>query len=371
MRNYHCQWYVPDLPNADDIHPYLTEIDSNRFYSNFGPLHEKLKRKLHQYFFSETRGFISLVNSGTSALEMSLRNLKLNRGAKVLVPAFTFAASAVAVVRAGYDPIFCDVDESDWRLSPEIAESVIEKRQVDAVLPVSSLGYPQNAMRWAEFSSKNSTPVVIDAAASLLNQSTAIGVTICFSLHATKPFGIGEGGIVWTSNSDDHKEIERDINFGFSDGEVKTVGGNYKLNEFMCAVGLAQLKRFRSVEEKRTSLYASVFDLLNQNHFELPEIEDSMLCFGAPANMAFLARSSRDASTIRTALDSLSIESRRPYCPPLHRHAGFKKWVDGCFENNFSDLTVTEDIQSRIVGIPVHNFVGPDYVEKISRCLIQ
>src|ERR1051326_693084 len=122
LPEYRLRYVVPDVPPADEILPYLREIDNNRWYSNFGPIETLFREEVARKFFPQLRSqHIVTASSGALAIETALIAHGLPLGSRVLMPSFTFVATAAAVVRAGSVPVFADVDINTLRLDPERA----------------------------------------------------------------------------------------------------------------------------------------------------------------------------------------------------------------------------------------------------------
>ncbi|MCG8670718.1 MAG: DegT/DnrJ/EryC1/StrS family aminotransferase [Pseudomonadales bacterium] len=371
---------LPDLPKSQEILPYLEEIDRNRWYSNFGPLQQSFEQELHQVFFktlNPTEERVVACSSGTTAIELALLSLNLRPNARVLLPSFTFAATATAVLRAGCCPVFTDVDPQNWLLTPDIAKSVLDYLTVDAVIPVAALGVPQNAKQWDEFTLKTGIPVVIDAAAALGEQKLGRHTTTCFSMHATKGFGIGEGGLVVTRNADNAHHIRRLSNFGFEDGEVVTAGSNYKLSEYHAAVGLAQIRRLDTLRIRRERVRAAYEQQIERLtpffQMQAPNVdrwdgEPGVVSLKHHRFSAAVALKARDISSphdldkvIRT-LNEDGIGVRRWYTPVLHHHKAFKDYSTINTVGKH-DLDVTEALNQGLIGLPFHNFLSDAEVQ--------
>ena len=109
----------PSLPTAVELRPWLESIDHEGRYTNFGSLCKRLEAKLAETLAGPVGIEISAVSSGTLGLELALAALQLPARARVLLPSLSFAASATAVLRAGLEPVFGDVDLDTWCLSPQ------------------------------------------------------------------------------------------------------------------------------------------------------------------------------------------------------------------------------------------------------------
>ncbi|WP_257604465.1 DegT/DnrJ/EryC1/StrS aminotransferase family protein [Pseudomonas sp. UMAB-08] len=228
---------VPDLPTAEMLLPWLRRIDATHCYTNFGPLVHEFEAALSsQWPAAQVVSF----SSGTAALEIGIAVLNLAPASQVLVPAFTFAATASAAVRNGLQPIFSDVAPGTWQLTPDIARRVAQHHALALVIPVATFGCPVDVEAWDAFVEETGIPVLIDAAGAFGNQRIGARASVAFSFHATKPFGIGEGGALVTRDTTLAKSVRRLSNFGFENAVVEVLGTNAKLSEYAAAIGLAQ-----------------------------------------------------------------------------------------------------------------------------------
>ena len=236
---------VPDLPPVSALLPYLERIQRNRWYSNFGPLLLEYENRLAALTgVGAAGGQCVTVSSGTAALELGVAALDLPAGSRALLPALAFPAALLAVLRCALEPVLSDVSPDTWTLTPEIALASLKHRDCRLVLPVATFGSPLPAEAWDRFASTTGVAVLVDAAPALGSQQTGRSANVAFSLHATKPLGIGEGGVFVTSDADLAERVRRMSNFGFHRGVVAYPGGtNAKLSEYAAAVRLAQLDR--------------------------------------------------------------------------------------------------------------------------------
>jgi len=114
---------VPDLPSAAELLPWLQRIDANRWYTNGGPLVREFEQRLGE-FMGGGASCVTL-SSGMSALELGLLALGIGAGKRVLLPALTFPATALAVSRCGAEPVLCDVAAGTWSMTPAIAREAV------------------------------------------------------------------------------------------------------------------------------------------------------------------------------------------------------------------------------------------------------
>jgi dTDP-4-amino-4,6-dideoxygalactose transaminase len=356
---------VPDLPPVSALVPYLERIEQNRWYSNFGPLLREYENRLGEMTgASRVEGGCVTFSSGTAALELGITALGLAPGSRVLLPAFTFPATLLAVLRCGSEPVLCDVCPETWTLTPDIVLACLQYRDCKLVLPVATFGHPLPADAWDRFSATSDIPVLIDAAAGLGLQQIGRSANVAFSLHATKPLGIGEGGVFVTSDADLAERVRRITNFGFDRGVVTYSGGtNAKLSEYAAAVGLAQLDRWPELLNRRLASWLKYRSALD----ELPGVR-VQAGFDQYPPAVVSVNLSVDASHAASALAAVGIQTRRWYLPPLHHHPSFAN-IDRIGPHGGTSLPVTEQLARHNLGLPFHTRLSDDNMETIARAL--
>lgn len=351
---------VPHMPSTDQVTPYLRMIDENRRYTNFGPLCERFEARLAEEVQPRPAALhLTTVSNCTVGLELALQAAGLAAGARVLIPSITFVATATAVVRAGFTPVLADVDPDSWALTPSIARAAIMPMRIDAIMPVSTFGYRHDASEWDRLTAAHGVPVVIDAAGAFGNQGVGNTTDVVFSFHATKSFGAAEGGAVLSGNSARIESIRRLSNFGIDTrvGTIDQIGTNAKMSEYHCALGLASFDMWETVKAARidlsrryaTALAARVPSLRLQD-----KPED-----GVYPLLPVLVPEGRQAADAMVFLSALGIDTRRWYCPPLHRHPALLS------VENTGSLTVAEDIGERILGLPFFMGMEDDQVSRV------
>src|SRR6202521_16823 len=160
---------------------------------------------------------VTTVANATLGLTLALTAQDARPGTLCAIPAWTFIASAHAAMMAGLIPYFVDVDENTWAVDPESITDVIARApaEVGAVMPVVPFGQPIDVAAWDRFRSRSGLPVVIDAAAGF-DAITPGSTPAVISLHATKAFGVGEGGFIMSTDTSIIREIRTRSNFGFA-----------------------------------------------------------------------------------------------------------------------------------------------------------
>lgn len=350
------------MPPVDTILPYLHQIDASRWYTNFGPLVNQFEQRLTDTFGTPAPSVVT-TSSCTLGLELSLAALGLAPGARVLVPALTFVATAAAVLRAGCVPVLADVNELTWLMDPAIARDALARLDLDCIMPVTTFGCRQSADAWDRFTRATGVPVVIDAAGAFGNQEIGELTAAVFSFHATKALGIGEGGLVAARNQAWVEQVRRLSNFGIdlSAGVSTTVGTNAKMSEYHAAVGLAALDRWPDRKTRRQYL-AEFYGAALQMH--CPQVglqvrpDD-----GAYTIMQLLLPVGVRAMEVAARLHTQGIETRAWYQPLLDLHPAFSRClVDG-------DLPVARMLAPRMLGLPFHLELDEGKVGRICKAL--
>lgn len=235
----------PNPPTIREIESKLKNSYKERHFSNNGPAVQKLTKKYQNVAGSN----IVLVNNATSGLTALLMSLNL-KGKEVLLPSFTFPATAQSVIMAGMNPVFVDIC-SDLYMCPEKTEIALKDNNgsIGAILPVFPLGFDIPDDKFRALAEKYNVACVFDAAACFGMKE--IKGNVVYSLHITKPEGIGEGGLVSCETPEIRKKVEAAINFGMDEGEVIQWGMNGKMSDFQAAIGLASYSKRVQKKKKR------------------------------------------------------------------------------------------------------------------------
>jgi dTDP-4-amino-4,6-dideoxygalactose transaminase len=363
------RFQAPVLPPVAEVAAYFAAAERARWFSNEGPCLKLLTERLETYLGSGLH-CVPLANA-TSALALGLRALVAPdaRRREVVLPSFTFAAAISAVLWAGLEPVFVDVEEQSWHLCPDALELALERDTVAAVMAASTFGTPPPdaiRARWQTAAAQAGVPVLVDSAAgfgALTGAGARLGgqgTAEVFSFHATKPFAIGEGGLLVSADADVVARVTRLANFGFEAGSVDgDVGLNAKLAEWPAATALAVLDGFDEVLAARRGAAAELLAAVAAHGYR-PQATD-----GEPAwqFVAVLAPSPavRDAAIEIAASDR--IELRSYFSVPLHRMPAFGALpVAG-------SLARTERLAGRILSLPMANDQSADDRRRIVAAL--
>lgn len=353
---YRFPCVVPDLPAPCDYLSFLEEMHANRWYSNFGPLARRFERGLRDAFGAEGETCVT-ASSGTAGLSAAL--IATGRPGPVLVPAFTFPASLGAVRAAGLAPIIVDVDRNDWALRCERLEPALADTGATIVMIVAPFGLRPEIDAEIALCLRSGASVVIDNASGLgvprAAKASRRNVFEVFSMHATKPFGVGEGGVVFAHRFHD-AALREALAFALASHmspEGPRWGFNGKMSELHAAVGLAQLARFAPALRRRQDFVAQYMDLLaKRGGLEFPSDADRapwqffpVLLPSATATERFVAAAAAEG-----------VEIRRYYRPSLSR------WPDAAI---WGACDIAEDLADRMCVLPVRSNAEPDETEAL------
>ncbi len=217
----------------------------------------------------------AVVSSGTAALHLALIALGVERGDAVIVPSFTFPATANVVENIGAEVILCDVDERSYVMTPEGLEATLggnRGKNIKAVIVVHEFGYPAQIEAIARTARKNGLKLIEDAACALGTSADGrhpgyFGDAACFSFHPRKAITTGEGGAVLSTDKAIVERIKALRNHGivYNNGKMDFVaaGLNYRMTDFQAALALGQLERFHDELRSRSCLAGQYFSRLD------------------------------------------------------------------------------------------------------------
>ncbi|WP_029349055.1 aminotransferase class I/II-fold pyridoxal phosphate-dependent enzyme [Bosea sp. 117] len=245
VAQYRYPFIRPRLPDLAEVAEEFARSRAANFYSNFGPCSIALEEDIEAAYLTDTVA-VTCANC-TAGLSGALIALKVD--GPVLIPAFTFPATLSAVRGAGLEPVVGDVDPTTGVLDAAAAEAAIAARGCRAVIAVRPYGIWGDMSALAEVCRRAGVPLIIDNAAGLgvsrevVARYAVPGAIELFSLHATKPFGVGEGGIAIGPAAMEN-ELRSAFNFGlWTLGSLKPGQGiNGKMDELTAAMARVVLR---------------------------------------------------------------------------------------------------------------------------------
>ena len=296
------------------------------------------------------------VNSGTSGLHLGLLASGVGRGDEVIVPSFTFAATANSVALTGATPVFADIDRDSFCLDPVSVEARITDR-TKAVMPVHLYGHPADMSGFAALADKHDIAVFEDAAqahGAALNGTPvgAFGQFAMFSLYPTKNMTSGEGGMVSVADDETERLIRLYRNQGMlRQYENEVVGLNNRMTDIHAAIGRVQLTKVGAWTATRQNNAQFLSD--NLEGVVTPPVADGAV----HVYHQYTVRVADDRDGLAAALrEEYAIGSGMFYPIPNHRLAPFA---------THDDLPVTEQAARGCLSLPVHPSVSQADLERI------
>lgn len=363
----------PQLPSLADIGVFYRLAEEARFYSNGGPCERLLRARLSDYL-----GGVGCVpvNNATNGIMVALRAVldAAGTGARrfVVMPSYTFVATAGAAQLMGYRPLFIDVEPDGWQMDSDALDDVLGERshEIAAVLGTHTFGLPPTAAvqsRWQELCREHGVPLVIDAAAgfgAVDDTGARTGrelVPHVFSFHATKSFAIGEGGLVTSLDEDVLERVEALHHFGFSSGRVAAyAGGNAKMDELHAASALAVLERYDEVLRRRRAVVSFYREHLEPYGFAFQTGSSGgtwqagyLVAPDAATNAAVLAAGKEESVGIAAYYDR-----------PVHRHPAY---ADAPVHGG---MATTDDLASRALALPMANDLSEAELQRVVSVVI-
>jgi perosamine synthetase len=304
--------------------------------------------------FCGTRYAIS-TGSGTAALSITLQALGISHGSEVVTTPFSFIATANAVLHAGAEPVFADVEDSGINLSPSKARAKIDEK-TRAMIPVHLYGHPAAMDEFLEASHETGLKLVEDACQAHGaefggKRVGSIGEAGCFSFYPAKNMTVGgDGGMITTNNEElseaagSIRDCGRDKNSKYHMGRI---GYTSRLNSVNAAIGRVQLRRLDSWNEARRRL-ATIYrkELKGVNGIVLPPAERQG---DKPVYHLFVIRT-KMREHVKKHLEKNGIETGVHYPVPIHLQTPYRQeygYAEGAFP-------LSESLSNEVLSLPIY-----------------
>lgn len=341
----------PLTPNLTKLSAYLAQVNESGWYTNFGPLHEQLTKRLEEYLGVKN---LLLVSNGTLAIQVACKALNIN---SAITTPFSFVATTSSLLWQGIETAFSDIDAKSYNLCPKALDKALTRdSHYDGIVATHVYGNPCDVHGIADVANKHNKKVVYDAAhafdVKMAEQSVLnYGDASTLSFHATKVFHTVEGGAIIFKHKADFEKAKQLINFGIQgDGTLGEPGINAKLNEYQCAVGLTLLDDIESVIKHRAALFNTYTDEL-KDVVELPQWHTQASLNGAYMPI-YIACEQKQQDVIQ-ALAKSNIQCRRYFTPSLDLAYNQQKSF-GCANS--------QKVAGGVICVPLHNFMSIDDV---------
>lgn len=309
------------------------------------------------------------VNTGTAALHAAIMAIGVKTGDEVILPSFTFVATAEAVVLAGGKPIFADIDPQTYTLSPlAVKRAITEKTK--AIIPVDIYGLPADIASIRNIA-KN-IAIVEDCAQSHGatfegKPAGAFADIACWSLYAAKNIGIGEGGMVTTDN----EELAEKVKMVRTHGEKTKyqslmLGTNYRMTEIHAAIGIIQLKKLLTFFAKRKENAQRLTNNLEKHErIILPPSFTNRTSSWYLYTIRIKDIDNEERNKIISQLHEKGIGAEAYYSTPIHKMPYYRE--------NFGayNLPETEKAATQVLSLPIHPGVTEKQTDYIAKSLLE
>ncbi|MFP9193842.1 DegT/DnrJ/EryC1/StrS family aminotransferase [Natrialbaceae archaeon A-CW1-1] len=351
---------------------YATESITRGSYWAKGPFVSAFEEGLAEYVGTE---HAIVVNSGTTALVAALHAHGIGEGDEVIVPSFTFIATANAVRLVGARPVFADIERTTYGLDPASVREAITDRTA-AVIPVHLYGTPCRIGELVSLAEEHELAVIEDAAEAFGAEFNGkpvgtFGDSAILSFCQNKVLATGEGGAVITDDAELADEVQRYRSHGRTSanyfestgsGEYASVGTNYRVPDVVAAIGCAQLEKVDDLITARQQAAST----MNTAFGKLPDVE-------VPNGMErathvyqlytiTLPTPSHREAVIET-LTNRNIASKIYWDPPVHRTTAYQD----SHQEPLPELSATNEVSSRVLSLPLYPDISAEDTERIVR----
>jgi len=351
----------PSPPLPGEWIKYLDTSYEKSIFCNFGPAVELFQTRIKEALKLSNEPLTCC--NATLGLELALMALDLEADAEILVPTFTFAATAHAVERLGYRAILVDSNPDTWHLCLGDAQRRRNKRTA-AMIVVHPLGLVTDPLPYIRFCKKHDIQLIFDSAAAF-GAVYPFGYTpensgICeiYSLHITKSLGVGEGGLVVSKDAKFLQKCRRLSNFGLNENaETDMIGTNAKMSDFQAAVGLAVLDINAEILKKRRFL-ASIYNELFKDNKKIWLQNHAAVELHTYPFYPFRYLGDIDALKHRLSKSEIGF---RQYYKPLHLHPLYKK------RKNVKHYPVADMLAEQVICLPCYQTLEATDIEFIAK----
>lgn len=300
------------------------------------------------------------VNSGTAALQAALYALDIKSGDEVLLPSFTFVATANSIVSVGAKPVFVDIRKDNYTMDPDDLRKKITKK-TRAIIPVHLYGNVAYMDEISEIAKKHGLSIIEDAAQSMGStykgkQTGNFAELGCFSLYAAKVMTSGEGGVIVTSNKKLYEKLLMIRNHGMVHGyDTRVLGLNLRLPEINAAIAKVQMKKLPGFLQKRQKNAKILTELLSDSNVTLPIPRKH-----EKVNWYLYTISSKIRDKISKELNANNIGATVYYGTPVHKTP---------YYNQKTKLQNTEWAAKNVLSLPVQPLVTQTHLETTAKII--
>jgi len=353
----------PNIGDREQFIAYANQIFDNRWLTNYGPLLQQFEQELGR--FLGVKHCIAVCNA-TVGLEIAIRALGME--GEVIVPSFTFIATAHALQWQGITPVFADIDPQTHTLDPRAVETLITPR-TSGIIGVHLWGRPCDIAGLQQLAEHYRLQLLYDAAhafgCSYRGQMIGrFGDAEVFSFHATKFFNTFEGGAIVTNDDDLAARMRLMGDFGFhSRDRVDSIGINGKMSEIAAAMGLTNLQSMDEfIRANRRNYHQYQQEIAAMPGFSLIRYDESEKC-----NYQYIVVEVDPQITglhrdvLVQVLHAENVLARRYFWPGCHRMAPYRT----LYPDAGRQLPHTEQVAERVLVLPTGSTIGEPEIETV------
>jgi perosamine synthetase len=341
--NYKYPVYKPTLNGNEK--KYVNECLDTTWISSKGRFVDEFPHKFAEFINIK---YATGVCNGTVAIHLALVSLGITHGDEVIVPTYTYIASANPITQTGAIPVFVDSLEDTWQMSPESIEKKITEK-TRAIMVVHLYGHPCDMDAIIKIAQIHKLLVIEDCAEAFGSKYNGqyvgtFGDIAAFSFYGNKTITCGEGGMVVTNNNTLHERVVHLKGQGLAKNREywhDVIGFNYRMTNIQAAIGLAQLERAREFIQTKQDIA----------DWYMNQLKDLPVKFHSPVGnvthtfwmCSLLTQNEQTRDSLREHLRNHDIETR-PTFFPIHTMP--------IYAEKYESLPVAEDISRRGVNLP-------------------
>ena len=355
-------------------------VMKTRFLS-IGPKVVEFEKRISEYAGAK---YAVAVNSGTSALHLIIRGMRIGEGDVVITTPFSFIASSNCILFEKARPLFVDIEEHTLNLDADKVEEKLESLsreeldKVKALLVVDAFGQPADWDRFKEIGKKYNLRLIEDSAEALGagyqgKRAGSLGEVGVFAFYPNKQITTGEGGILVTDDAELAKLARSMRSQGRGESgewlDHERLGYNFRMDELSAALGCSQMERIEEILDKR----AKVAEMYGEKLAEVEEVEVPFIAsyVSRMSWFVYVIRLEKgiDRNKVIKYLNEEGVQCK-PYFTPIHLQPFYRKM----FGYKEGDFPVTEDVTGRTIALPFFNNLKEeqiDYVVEKLKCGLQ
>jgi dTDP-4-amino-4,6-dideoxygalactose transaminase len=315
------------------------------------------------------------LSSCTAGLMLAPQALKLPAGSEIIVPSFTFAATAQALVWNGFIPVFCDCLPGTCTLDPEDVERNLSAKTA-AICPVYIYGLPPDIEALLELGKRKGVPVYFDSAQGLgatYQGKPAGGFGACeiFSMSPTKVVTAVEGGVVTTNDDELAQRLRSMRDYGkdpVNGEDMIYLGLSARMNELNAAVALLSLRNIDALVAARRQRIAQYRERLGRlSGCWVQQYPEDRMTSGNYFVLFISDKAKRPRDDVYTALKEVGVQTKRYFYPPVHAQTVFQRFP----MRVSAKLTETTRISNEGLALPLYSHMTGEQVDFVCRRVVE